>query len=248
MQILLVEDDAITRDLLRRMIEREARDGVTFAEDGEAAWQVLAQADKSFDACVLDMCMPRLGGLDLLARMRGSERLRRIQVVFCTAIHDRATVRRAGELGVSHYLVKPVSRAALLERLRQVRASLDNECVLEAEPVVCRRLGIDEVIYRVMLQAVISDASAWCADLRSSANPDEARKLFVRGRGIKGSCLNLGAIRTAERLAAIEEAIQASLAAPDGAEAAFPGPKILGLSVEFERHIQLISEKSRAAA
>jgi DNA-binding response OmpR family regulator len=213
MQILLAEDDKIARELLCRMIASEALDVVTLAEDGEDAWRILNWPERKFDACIFDMCMPKLDGLDLLARIRASEKLKRVRVIFCTAAHDRATVQRALLLGVNYYITKPYSRSTILEKLRHIRPRLSEEDVFESEPVVCRRLGIDRETYRVMLKALVTDANKWCADLALAASPQDAQKLFIRGQGIKGSCLNLGAQPTAEQIAELEEAIRQSLAA-----------------------------------
>jgi DNA-binding response OmpR family regulator len=68
-RILVVDDDAVIRGFLGRMLRRvEYR--VSCAEDGEAGWDAL-RADR-FDVLITDHEMPRLTGLDLLRRVRAA--------------------------------------------------------------------------------------------------------------------------------------------------------------------------------
>jgi DNA-binding response OmpR family regulator len=68
-RILVVDDDAVMRDFLGRML-RHVEYHVSCAEDGEAGWDAL-RADR-FDVLITDHEMPRLTGLDLLRRVRAA--------------------------------------------------------------------------------------------------------------------------------------------------------------------------------
>ena len=61
---LVVDDDPVTRRLIKRVIERSGCDSVLEAEDGEAAQPILLQ--HSFDLVVTDLQMPRLDGIGLM--------------------------------------------------------------------------------------------------------------------------------------------------------------------------------------
>src|SRR6476660_845665 len=76
--ILLVDDDEVSRYVVRKMIERDGHK-VEEAEDGEAA---LAAMDAGLlpDCIVLDLMMPRVGGVDVLRRMRSDARWQQIPV------------------------------------------------------------------------------------------------------------------------------------------------------------------------
>ena len=102
MNLLIVEDDKISLELLRRVIESDGMHVATIATDGEEAWRLLNQGEQKFDACILDIFMPNLGGLDVVERMRADERYRKTPVILCSAVQDRATVQRAASLAISH--------------------------------------------------------------------------------------------------------------------------------------------------
>ena len=80
--VLIVEDDAVTRDLLVRIVSRAGL-GVTEAENGLVALDRLEEAIPS--AILLDLIMPEMDGFALLSRIRENERWRGIPVVVVTA-------------------------------------------------------------------------------------------------------------------------------------------------------------------
>jgi len=245
MHLLIVEDDKISLELLRRVIESDAKHDVTLASDGEEAWGMVSDPERKFDACIFDIFMPKMSGLDVVERMRATERYRTTPVILCTAVQDRATVRRAASLAITHYVLKPYSRALMLEKLRQVRAALGDMDVLEDPSVVCKRLGIEADMHRVMLKNLLDDIAAWSQELRSAADPAELQKHFIRGRGIKGSCLSLGALRIARQCNAIEGVLEEFLARPVDP---FPREKVDALLADLDREIGRAGEQVKAAA
>jgi signal transduction histidine kinase/DNA-binding response OmpR family regulator len=82
MHVLLVEDDAPTRELLRRTLESYDR-RVTEAENGLVGLQRMEEA--SPDLILLDLMMPEMDGFEFLSRMRQEQRWRNIPVVVLTA-------------------------------------------------------------------------------------------------------------------------------------------------------------------
>jgi putative two-component system response regulator len=117
--ILFVDDDRRVLDSLRRMLspQREAWQ-MTFVDRSSVAWEYLRE--RSFDAAVLDVRMPGISGLELLARIQQTERARDMPVVMLTGLAEGGLKRQALELGAADLLLKPVERADLLARLRSV--------------------------------------------------------------------------------------------------------------------------------
>lgn len=113
MRLLLVEDDPLLGDGLRAGLALDGY-GVDWVRDGEAAR--LALGAEQYDACVLDLGLPRRGGLEVLKnlRQRGSP----LPVLILTA-RDAVEDKVAGlDAGADDYLVKPVNLAELQARLR----------------------------------------------------------------------------------------------------------------------------------
>jgi two-component system OmpR family response regulator/two-component system response regulator QseB len=127
MRILVVEDDPLLADGLQAGL-RQAGFDVDLAQDGVAA--DLALGTHQHAAVVLDLGLPRLGGLEVLKRLRAGNS--GVPVLILTA-RDRVEDRIKGlDSGADDYVVKPVDLGELAARLRAlVRRSKG-----EAAPVV----------------------------------------------------------------------------------------------------------------
>lgn len=106
LRLLLVEDDAVDAMALRRALARAAVDVVlTHVEDGQAALDALATT--RFDAALVDVRLPRMSGLELLARLRADpDRAPPAAFAYSTS-DDDADVRAAYAAGAAGYFVKP---------------------------------------------------------------------------------------------------------------------------------------------
>jgi two-component system response regulator QseB len=133
MRLLLVEDDAMLGESVRRALRNEGH-AVDWVQDGQAA--ELALAGEAYDALLLDLGLPRKGGLDVLRGLR--RRGDRTPVLVLTA-QDAVRERVAGlDAGADDYLVKPFDVHELAARLRalQRRSAGRAEPVIEHGPIV----------------------------------------------------------------------------------------------------------------
>ena len=113
MRILVVEDDPLLADGLQAGL-RQAGFDVDLAQDGVAADLALGTHD--YAAVVLDLGLPRLGGLEVLKRLRSGGSA--VSVLILTA-RDRVEDRIKGlDSGADDYVVKPVDLGELAARLR----------------------------------------------------------------------------------------------------------------------------------
>lgn len=123
MNILLVEDNDIDVALLKRGLKALGVDhSVMRVHDGMEALDLLrANAER---ACLphpffvlLDINMPRMNGLELLAELRASEELRATRVVMFTTSDNPEDVKRAYDACATGYIVKPDSKPELIAAL-----------------------------------------------------------------------------------------------------------------------------------
>ncbi len=111
---LVVDDSRAIREALMSMLAREGWI-VDTAEDGVRAW-ALAQ-ELRYDLIVTDLEMPRLGGLELIGRLRADRKSAQTPIVIVSSRITPEHRRRARELNVRALISKPVTRRKLLEVL-----------------------------------------------------------------------------------------------------------------------------------
>ena len=117
-KILLVDDEADSRVLLRDVLEK-ADFRVILAERGEQA--VSAAASHRPDLVLSDVVLPAMSGLTLCRRLKNDRRTAALPVVLMSAMRRGEAEQAEGlELGADDYLVKPVAPRLLLARLRAV--------------------------------------------------------------------------------------------------------------------------------
>jgi len=121
MKILIVHDEPVSREVLRKIVSSTGEHQVTTAEDGTVAWALLDDPGRYFDVVFLDLSMPGPDGFDILKRILGSALLASVEVVLCTGANDRATIAKAIQLGARHYVVKPCTEAVISAKLKQIR-------------------------------------------------------------------------------------------------------------------------------
>ena len=115
LRVLIVEDNAVSRDMLADMM-RQFGFSVSAAISGEAALELLA--DQDFGAVLLDLHMPGLSGEDTLRRIRaGQAGARDIPVFFVTADATPQARSLAARIGADGFFTKPVDMEAIVETL-----------------------------------------------------------------------------------------------------------------------------------
>lgn len=112
--VLVVDDEQDILDLVRFRLEHDGYRVIT-ASDGEAGLS-LARTERP-DLCVLDVMMPKLSGLEVLARLRDDPSTAAMRVILLTARGQDADVDRGFELGAHDYVTKPFSPKELRRRV-----------------------------------------------------------------------------------------------------------------------------------
>jgi putative nucleotidyltransferase with HDIG domain len=108
-KILIVDDEASVRTLLRAMLERQGHTCLDVANPHEALVQI--QKHGPFDTIMTDLMMAEMSGLELLERLQA--RHPDVPVIMITGTHDIAIAMTALRRGAFDYLVKPVNREQL---------------------------------------------------------------------------------------------------------------------------------------
>jgi type II secretory ATPase GspE/PulE/Tfp pilus assembly ATPase PilB-like protein/CheY-like chemotaxis protein len=115
--VLLVEDEAPLRRVLRDVLEHE---GFRVLEAGDGA-RALEEVDRGApDLVVLDLVLPQVDGIEVLRRLRARAATRDIRVLVLTALGDEESEVKVFEAGADDYLAKPFRAKALTARIRSL--------------------------------------------------------------------------------------------------------------------------------
>ena len=101
--VLVVEDDADSLEVVHRMLERAGHKVVSAANGWEG---LLALDAHHVDVIVLDLMMPGMNGNAFLRILRNDQRRRNVPVIVLTALNSGDTLRAVSDLGVQEWLLK----------------------------------------------------------------------------------------------------------------------------------------------
>ena len=119
--VVIVEDDEHIAAVLEFIVGRLGCQP-RMINDGAAAREYIASAAPP-DLILLDMMLPQVTGMQLLAQIRAQPAWQRAVVAMLSARHDEADVAAARAAGANDYLLKPFEPQQLMERLRALLSS-----------------------------------------------------------------------------------------------------------------------------
>jgi two-component system chemotaxis response regulator CheY len=120
-KVLVVDDFATMRRIIRNLLQDLGFTNVAEADDGKTAWPMLQNG--SFDLLITDWNMPGMPGLDLLKAVRADARLAKLPVLMLTAEAKREQIVEAAQAGVNGYVIKPFTAETLKAKLEKILAA-----------------------------------------------------------------------------------------------------------------------------
>lgn len=127
MRALIVEDDFTSRMILQRFLTPYG--GCDIAVDGNEAVQAFQMAwdeNKPYDLICMDIMLPNMNGLDAIEYIRNLETSlagkyhQKVVIIMTTSKDDKEDVKNSMEKGANWYLLKPVNKQILLNKLREL--------------------------------------------------------------------------------------------------------------------------------
>ncbi len=121
MKILAVDDEPFIREMIPLMAVRAGFPDVKIAPSGQAALDMLVNAEPAFDCLLLDINMPEIDGIELCRMVRQMKEYRQTPIIMLTAMSDKQFIDRAFQAGASDYATKPFDLTELGARLRMAK-------------------------------------------------------------------------------------------------------------------------------
>lgn len=128
-EILLVEDNPQDAELMIRALRKQKlANQIHVAEDGEEALDFLfckgKFSDRDFSqspkVIFLDLKLPKVSGLEVLQELKSNPRTQILPIVVITSSRENPDIKKAYELGVNSYVVKPVNFDDFLKAMSQI--------------------------------------------------------------------------------------------------------------------------------
>ena len=120
-RLLIVDDDESTRLLLARFLSKDMKVEAQLVGTCEQALRLAKNF--AYDAILLDLQMPGIGGMGVLKEIRAGSANMSTPVLIVSVLSDQETNERCIALGADGYLVKPVERRALVYAVKALLAA-----------------------------------------------------------------------------------------------------------------------------
>jgi len=150
--LLVVDDTEISRDLMKRQLERQGHI-VTTAGNGKQALDLLQ--GRTFDLILLDIMMPEMSGYQVLQKLKSGDVYGDIPVIVVSALDDMDSVVQCIRLGAEDYLLKPFNHVLLKARirtclenklLRDLSEALELRNLREEAPLIAESRSMQQVL------------------------------------------------------------------------------------------------------
>ncbi|MHB1286786.1 MAG: ATP-binding protein [Leptospirales bacterium] len=214
LSILVAEDHPVNQTVIRGVLESRGH-SVHLVENGDMALDILSQDHVPFDLMILDLCMPVMGGLDVLNAYHFMDRSNPIPAIILTANATEEAIESSRIARARAFLTKPLDTSRLLDEVHQVFLEQSAKQKVKREPLD-RQGEPSPLVNRTILQELrtYSQDPGFLIDLLEGFL-FEGKKLFVEMdhalsihdflmfvdavHALKGSALQIGADQLANR-------------------------------------------------
>lgn len=131
--ILIVDDSATIRTMVKRTVRMIDLDVDEIHEAANGIEALAKLADHDVAVLVVDINMPRMDGIQLLSRMKQSDRLKHIPIVIASTEGSQQRIQQLNEMGIAGYVRKPFQPEQLREVLLPLLGVLQNAGTTDPE-------------------------------------------------------------------------------------------------------------------
>lgn len=154
MKVLVADDSATSRQMLRSVLAKWGYE-VVLAENGEQAWEILADADPP-PMAILDWVMPHMSGPEVCRRVRDTHREPYTYILLLTSKNTKGETVEGLEAGADDYIVKPFDQHELQMRLRTGKRIVDLQMYLLKAREELRELANKDLLTMLPNRSAIS--------------------------------------------------------------------------------------------
>ena len=180
MRVLICDDDASTRFVIKRVLAQAPGCRVSECADGLEALELVSAGH--VDLLILDIQMPTLDGLEVLDALRRSAKFKTLPVIVLTSERRKEMVTKLVELGIFGYVLKPLRSERLMPLIDRARATFSTDGSDR------RRVNVDGIRLSADTPAMLVDGNAEYRELFKS-HADQFGTVLVASSGIEALAL-----------------------------------------------------------
>ena len=118
MRVLVVDDFSTMRRIIKNILRQLGFNNIIEADDGSTAWEIINK--EKIDFVISDWNMPKMPGIELLRKVRGSEEFAATPFLMVTAEAQQENIIEAVQAKVSNYIVKPFTAETLGQKIDKI--------------------------------------------------------------------------------------------------------------------------------
>jgi len=174
MQVLVAEDEPVSRRILQSILTKWEYD-VVLACDGVEAWEIIQREDVP-SLVILDWMMPKMDGIEVCQKVRGSTHLKPIYIILLTSKDRTEDLVLGLKAGADDYIAKPFDVRELHARLQVGRRMVELQRAL-ADRVKELEVALSNV---KQLQGLLP-ICCYCKKVRNDQNYWEQVEQYITG-------------------------------------------------------------------
>lgn len=117
-RVLIIDDDELGANALRRTLEHIGKHEILMAHDGEAG--LIAACKELPDLILLDILMPKMNGYDVLRELRSKQTTLNIPVLILSAVSDESKIKETLYEFDATYITKPIDAKRLIQSVEHL--------------------------------------------------------------------------------------------------------------------------------
>ena len=118
MRVLVVDDFSTMRRIIKNILRQLGFNNIIEADDGSTAWEIINK--EKIDFVISDWNMPKMPGIELLRKVRGSEEFASLPFLMVTAEAQQENIIEAVQAKVSNYIVKPFTAETMKQKIDKI--------------------------------------------------------------------------------------------------------------------------------
>ena len=203
MKILIVDDDRISRLIMRKLLEEGGFD-ILEAENGNEGLRILET--EPVDLIISDLMMPDMDGLEMVRRIKENDITKHINVIVVSASGEKEMIVKSAALGIEGFILKPVDANLLRQKVKNSLKTAPQ--ILNKKATTIHRLGMNFMEYKELLQSFIDDSKKNIDSVRHFIEKGDGPQARIASNTIKGAAASIGALKIRDAAQRLEDILE----------------------------------------